>query len=473
MVWHGFGPDEAPDASQWLFWVLPVLDPPGSEWAGEATTVLWYIRTYLWLVLLTPALLWAWRRRPAVAIVAPLVIVALDAVLGGAVRDFGALGTALVDASIFAGCWMLGFAHRDGTLRRLNWGWALLAAGTAIGAGVAWALSHPEGEIGIDLNDIPLGQALVSLGAVLLVLRYTPRLAWLERIPGLGRLITVINARAVTIYLWHNVAIALAVPLDDRFGWAGTWELVGHRDRADHGVRAGPRLDRGPRGRAPARDRPRPRPAPAAAPRCPPSRPGPAGDRRRLDDAAERDRGEPARGAQRAAPGVGLPPRPPLPAPPPSPPRGLARTTTVRVPESRRAGPSSHPGTALRPPLAPAPPRPTPVRPAPSQPVPAAPATGRRRAPEPDAVTGVVARPASGGRRRLMSFGAGDEAAGNGHHRDEQHREDRHRDDRHRDDRPVPTRDGTGGRRRAEDAERAARRAPRGRRAVAPPQVST
>ncbi|MFC5062060.1 glycosyltransferase [Actinomycetospora atypica] len=436
MVWHGFGPDEAPDTAQWLFWVLPVLDPPGTEWAGEATTVLWYIRTYLWLVLLTPALLWAWRRRPALAILAPLVIVALDAVLGGAVRDFGAVGTALVDASIFAGCWMLGFAHRDGTLRRLNWGWALLAAGTAIGAGVAWALSHPEGEIGIDLNDIPLGQALVSLGAVLLVLRYTPRLAWLERIPGLGRLITVINARAVTIYLWHNVAIALAVPLNDRFGWPGTWELVGTAVVLTTAFALGlgwiedlaagrrPAIVPGPAQR-PLRPRGARRPAPAP----------PVIDAGSMMLPSETEESPlAALNALRPASDFRRDPRFQA---PPSPPRGLARTTTVRVPESRRAGPSSHPGTAVRPPLAPAPPRRTPVRPAPSQPVPAVPATGRRRAPEPDAVTGVVPRPASGGRRRLMSFGEGDESAGSRHQHDE----------------PAVSPSGAGGRRRAEDAD--------------------
>ena len=227
MLWHGFGEEPVPDAAQWLFWVVPILDPPGSEWANDATVVLWYIRTYLWLVLLTPLLLAAWRRRPAVAMAVPLGIVVVDALLDGGVRDFGSVGTGVVDAAVFAGCWMLGFAHRDGSLRRLAAGRAVLLAGAAIAVGVAWALSHPAGDDGIDLNDIPLGQSLVSLGAVLLVLRYTPRLAWLERVPGLGRLVTVINARAVTIYLWHNVAIALAGPINERLGWPSLGALIG------------------------------------------------------------------------------------------------------------------------------------------------------------------------------------------------------------------------------------------------------
>jgi peptidoglycan-N-acetylglucosamine deacetylase len=34
--------------------------------------------------------------------------------------------------------------------------------------------------------------------------------------------VTALNARAVTVYLWHNVAIALAFPLGDALG---AWRL--------------------------------------------------------------------------------------------------------------------------------------------------------------------------------------------------------------------------------------------------------
>ncbi|MDL5157301.1 glycosyltransferase [Actinomycetospora termitidis] len=397
MLWHGFGPDEAPPVTEWLFWFVPVLDPPGSEWAGDATVVLWYIRTYLWLVLLTPALLWAWRRRPALAITVPLVVVALDALLGGAVRDFGAFGTALVDASIFAGCWMLGFAHRDGSLRRMPWGWALLAAGVAIGAGVAWALANPAGDVGIDLNDIPLGQALVSLGAVLLVLRYTPRLAWLERIPLLGRVITVINARAVTIYLWHNVAIALAPLVDERLGWSSTGAMVGTAVVLTvvlalglgwiEDVAAGrrPALIPGPAQR-PLRPRGPKRPVPA-----PPEIP--AGGM--IVPAETEESSLAALNALRPASDFRQDPRFRAPAG-----TGPGRRPLVGVPDARRAGPFSQPGPALRP----SPPGPSGSWPAARVPSAPQPAPPRRRDSDPEAITGVVGR-APSGRRRLMSFG--------------------------------------------------------------------
>jgi hypothetical protein len=41
--------------------------------------------------------------------------------------------------------------------------------------------------------------------------------AGLTRFRRLDRLVTVFNARAVTIYLWHEIALILAVALIDQF----------------------------------------------------------------------------------------------------------------------------------------------------------------------------------------------------------------------------------------------------------------
>ncbi|HEY2194636.1 MAG TPA: glycosyltransferase [Actinomycetospora sp.] len=435
MLWHGFGDDPVPDAPQWLFWALPILDPPGSAWATDATVVLWYIRTYLWLVLLTPLLLAAWRRRPVVAMGVPLAIVGVDALLSGGIRDFGDVGPALVDASVFAGCWMLGFAHRDGSLGRLAASRAVLLAVVAVAAGVAFALTHPAGEDGIDLNDIPLGQALVSLGAVLLVLRYTPRLAWLEGVPGLGRLVTVINARAVTIYLWHNVAIALAAPLDARLGWPSTGALIGTSLVLTtvlalglgwvEDLAAGRRPALIPGSDQPALRRREPRRAAPAPPVI--------GDGGLALPAETRESTFAARNALRPAsefrhdpqfagatpvpaasrslrrgpvprrPGPGSPPPRRTPGAPPARPvptssapfRAVPGGPTTRVPDSRRAGPPSQPGIAARP-----------VVPAPTRPP---------RGHDEEATTGVVGRTPTTGRRRLLSFGEDVTTAGGRH----------------------------------------------------------
>ena len=67
MLWQGWGADSGDDAlspPDLVFWLFPLLDPPGSAAAVDATVVLWYIRAYLWFVLLTPAMLAAFRRWP-------------------------------------------------------------------------------------------------------------------------------------------------------------------------------------------------------------------------------------------------------------------------------------------------------------------------------------------------------------------------------------------------------------------------
>ncbi|AKJ11510.1 hypothetical protein ABB07_16175 [Streptomyces incarnatus] len=53
---------------QIVYWVVPLGDPPGNARGEQAWEILWYLRTYLWFVLLSPALLWIFRgARPRAA----------------------------------------------------------------------------------------------------------------------------------------------------------------------------------------------------------------------------------------------------------------------------------------------------------------------------------------------------------------------------------------------------------------------
>jgi hypothetical protein len=104
---------------------------------------------------------------------------------------------------------MLGLAHHDGQIRALPWVRVASVGGMLLVAGLGWALSHPAPDSGLDLNRIPLAQALYSMGAVLLLLRAHPDFSWVMRYEIVAKFVGAVNSRAVTIYLWHSVAISL------------------------------------------------------------------------------------------------------------------------------------------------------------------------------------------------------------------------------------------------------------------------
>jgi len=221
MFWHGWTPDDENGRPlyQLVFWAVPVADPPGSAWADSATVVLWYLVTYLWLVVISPLAWRVYRRLPLPTVLLPLAVLAVTQL--GPVEVGGPAGDVVVNVATFGACWFVGFAHRTGQLRRLNTALLVTLAAVCVAAGAAWALTHPA-DGGLNLNDIPLAQALYSLGFVLVVLRISPTMDRLARIRPLDGAVTLLNSRAVTVYLWHNVAIALAFPLGDL---VGAWRI--------------------------------------------------------------------------------------------------------------------------------------------------------------------------------------------------------------------------------------------------------
>jgi hypothetical protein len=116
------------------------------------------------------------------------------------------------DFATFGACWIAGFAHHDGRLARLRPGLVVLCALVLGGAALYWLQGH-QGDDAWDLNDVSESQALWSLAFVLLVLRWQPPMGWLTRIKPLDRAVDLLNARAVTVYLWHNIAIAAIWPV--------------------------------------------------------------------------------------------------------------------------------------------------------------------------------------------------------------------------------------------------------------------
>ncbi|CAM5743315.1 hypothetical protein STAFG_7599 [Streptomyces afghaniensis 772] len=236
MVLQGWGPDADGHPGWWLlhltFWIVPLSDPPyaeglpglhgyvGENWAADLAGPLWYIRAYLWYVLLSPLLLKALRAMPAVTIALPVAL-AVAFEQGYLNLPGERIPSALTDFSTFGACWILGMAHQEGILRRLPRYIVPSVAPVIALAGLWYALHHGFGP-GNDLDSMPLAQALWSFGTVLLLLHISPSWSeWPRRLRRWAGPVGLLNSRAVTIYLWHNICILIAATLWDRL-WSVT-----------------------------------------------------------------------------------------------------------------------------------------------------------------------------------------------------------------------------------------------------------
>jgi peptidoglycan/LPS O-acetylase OafA/YrhL len=187
------------DWSDLAYWVLPVANPPSSAWGGPFALALWYLRAYLWLVLLSPLLWWAFKRRPVLTLLVPF---------GAALLLYSRLlplpedhvGDVLWSTACWGTAWVLGFARHTGLLDRIRPAWCAVIAVALGGAALVWS-ARVSGDP-LSLTD-PLAEMLWGIPFVLVALRIRTNLEWLDRVPGASAAITVLNARAVTIYVWH------------------------------------------------------------------------------------------------------------------------------------------------------------------------------------------------------------------------------------------------------------------------------
>ncbi|MGW0841350.1 acyltransferase family protein [Streptomyces sp. NPDC002787] len=236
MVAQGWGPDADGHPGWWwfhlTFWVLPISDPPyaeglpgvhgfiGADWAVELAGPLWYVRAYLWFVVLSPLLLRAVRAVPVVTVLAPV------ALAGVFQLDLLALpgerfASGLTDFSTFGACWILGMAHQEGILKRLP-RYLVPSVAPAIALVGLWYALNSDFRSGHDLDSMPFAQALWSFGTVALLLHISPSWSeWPDRLRRWDGAITLLNSRAVTVYLWHNTCILIAVTQWDRL-----WSVV-------------------------------------------------------------------------------------------------------------------------------------------------------------------------------------------------------------------------------------------------------
>jgi CubicO group peptidase (beta-lactamase class C family)/peptidoglycan/LPS O-acetylase OafA/YrhL len=222
-----------------LWWIVPLGDPPASDFhAGWLSNHLWYLRAYLWILLLSPLLVRAMRRRnTACATIAALGVgvVALDVVARLSWRvplvSSGPSRIVIGDViayGLFAALGLLyGRARKSGD-------WAAVAGrrGTQVvlaGASCGFAIATIAFAT---ISGLPKGGINASYPAIVLCgMAWLCGIAalepWLRRFAqraSVARATQWISSRALTIYLWHPASIVVArvaVDGDGPLAWFG------------------------------------------------------------------------------------------------------------------------------------------------------------------------------------------------------------------------------------------------------------
>jgi peptidoglycan/LPS O-acetylase OafA/YrhL len=199
-----------------LWWLVPLSTPPfvPSQLAWAFVGALWYVAVYLWLVLLTPALLRLFRSWPVwtlgVALALPAVLQLQILTVDGPVR------AQIHDLSMYLACWILGIAHREGWLARVRARLFWSAVGALAFVAIAYLVAKGYTLATLNLHLVPVVNALWSAAVTATLLRLGSH----ERVSGLlararsrrllAATVRAMNARALTIYLWHMPSLLLA-----------------------------------------------------------------------------------------------------------------------------------------------------------------------------------------------------------------------------------------------------------------------
>lgn len=180
--------------------------------AGAAGMVLWFLATYVLVVVATPLLSWAQGRFGWWVPFALLAAAAaVDAVrFGTGVDGIGYLNVAFV----WLGVHQLGFLYATGSIRRRH-AILMLAGGAVAAAVLAWVGPYSLNMTGVfaaeTSNVAPPTLVLAALGvlqvgaAVLLRERIA---AWADR-PGPAWLLNRVCPHLMTVYLWHMLPISV------------------------------------------------------------------------------------------------------------------------------------------------------------------------------------------------------------------------------------------------------------------------
>lgn len=210
-----------------VFWVLAIpfiltaAHNVSLPLLGISTQLLWFLGAYLLIIALTPVLV-RFSSRPAFSIFWWLVAAALLDVIGLATgREWLRLLNFVVVWALAGQTGLLVFSHRrPPPAEALRW--ALLTFSLA----VAFVALGPWPRSLVGMPDAPMSNmappsVVLALHAVTIAMLVAAGYGWLTRLARRERVwrpTAVVNAAAMTVYLWHIAALILAMLTLQRLG---------------------------------------------------------------------------------------------------------------------------------------------------------------------------------------------------------------------------------------------------------------
>lgn len=194
-----------PSATDAVAWILPLTDPTGSAAMPGLWIPLWYIRAYIWFVILSGVLDRLQERLGTWVIVGSSI---LTVAMWAAAERGHELPFAVADAIGYMPFILAGMLYRrSGRLGRAP---TMVGTGLLCGLGAvaSWYRFGPPDAV---VNRSYLLMLLVGFSGVLLAVGFKHRILGLvDASERTGRLITSINSRALTVYLWQGFGLVAA-----------------------------------------------------------------------------------------------------------------------------------------------------------------------------------------------------------------------------------------------------------------------
>jgi peptidoglycan/LPS O-acetylase OafA/YrhL len=223
----------APVVPLLVLWLLAVsvawaAGVPGTTLRTASQVALvptWFLAAYVMVVALAPPALALWERWGWWAVAAPLALGGLvDLVSIRSGSDLAGFPNYVI---VFGAVHMVGFAWLDGRLRGIRIRLLLAAIGGVGTILLVWLGPYPVSMVGLDNaalnNSFPTRVTLGFLGLLqggLLLAAEGPLSRWLRR-PRPWLFTIAVNARIMTLYLWHLTAMVLVIGLSLLLGGFG------------------------------------------------------------------------------------------------------------------------------------------------------------------------------------------------------------------------------------------------------------